>query len=582
MSTPTRRSSSRRSSSVSRQASETDNRQEDPMDTSDLARPLPPSSSPVPPSVASNHESNRVGDPLNSLHGPGSVLVSEIDLSSPLNYGNIGTPSSLGSFRTPGGVKGTPIRIRSDIQSERKLRQVNVAGSQVPSSGGAAGSESGNQVPHSGSFVAPSETSATNNDAPALVIWGTDVSVAAYKSKFRKFLEQFVDSEIGQDEKTDNFDPSQPFYVQIMDQINEMEEPYMNVNAGHLKAFDEDLYRQLICYPQEVIPTMDMAVNEMFFEKYENTVLSHQIQVRPYNADKTRNLRALNPEDIDQLITISGMVIRTSNLIPEMSEALFRCSVCKFEASVEVEKGRIAEPTLCTNCNTNHSFAMVHNRCGFKDKQCVKLQESPDDMPPGQTPHTVLIYAHDDLVDAVQPGDRVFVTGIYRAVPIRVNPKVRNIKSVYKTHIDVVHFRKSDADRLASSNNDGKEIAFDSDRVKVLEELSAKPDIYERLARAIAPSIYENEDIKKGILLQLFGGARKDFSATGRGHFRSEINILLCGDPGTSKSQLLQYVYNLLPRSQYTSGKSSSAVGLTAYVTKDPETKQLVLQTGEH
>merc|ERR1711988_170974 len=149
----------------------------------------------------------------------------------------------------------------------------------------------------------------------------------------------------------------------------------------------------------------------------------------------------------------------------------------------------------------------------------------------------------------------------------------------YKTHIDVVHFRKTDAERLASTN-DKKEIAFDPERIKVLEELSQKPDVYERLARAIAPSIYENEDIKKGILLQLFGGARKDFSQTGRGHFRSEINILLCGDPGTSKSQLLQYVYNLLPRSQYTSGKSSSAVGLTAYVTKDPETKQLVLQTG--
>ena len=143
----------------------------------------------------------------------------------------------------------------------------------------------------------------------------------------------------------------------------------------------------------------------------------------------------------------------------------------------------------------------------------------------------------------------------------------------------MVHFRKSDKQRLAGSN-DGKEIAFDPERVKLLEELSQKPDVYERLARAIAPSIYENEDIKKGILLQLFGGARKDFSQTGRGQFRSEINILLCGDPGTSKSQLLQYVYNLLPRSQYTSGKSSSAVGLTAYVTKDPETKQLTLQTG--
>merc|ERR1712156_438417 len=408
---------------------------------------------------------------------------------------------------------------------------------------------------------------------------GTDVSVTVYKAKFRKFLEEFIDSEAGEDEKTDDFDPEKPLYVQILEQINDLEEPFMNVNAGHVKAFDEDLYCQLICYPQEVIPTMDMAVNEMFFEKYPDTVLNHQIQVRPFNADKTRNMRSLNPEDIDQLITISGMVIRTSTLIPEMSEALFRCSVCKFEASVEVEKGRIAEPTLCTNCNTNHSFAMVHNRCRFKDKQMVKLQESPDDMPPGQTPHTVILYAHDDMVDSVQPGDRVSVSGIYRAVPLRVNPKQRSIKSVYKTHVDVVHFHKTDAERLASTN-DKKEIAFDPERIKVLEELSKKPDVYERLARAIAPSIYENEDIKKGILLQLFGGAKKDFSQTGRGHFRSEVNILLCGDPGTSKSQLLQYVYNLLPRSQYTSGKSSSAVGLTAYVTKDPETKQLVLQTG--
>ena len=350
--------------------------------------------------------------------------------------------------------------------------------------------------------------------------------------------------------------------------------------------FDEDLYRQLVCYPQEVIPTLDMAVNEMFFERYPDTVLSHQIQVRPFNADKTRNMRALNPEDIDQLITITGMVIRSSNLMPEMNEALFRCSVCHLEASVEVERGRIAEPTLCTNCNTNHSFTLVHNRSHFSDKQMVKLQESPDDMPPGQTPHTVIVYAHGDLVDSVQPGDRVAVTGIYRAVPLRANPRARNLKAVYKTHIDVVHFRKTDNRRLrdvADGSSEAKEpvtVTFDEDRLNILKELSSKADVYERLARAIAPSIYENEDIKKGILLQLFGGSKKDLSQTGRGRFRSEINILLCGDPGTSKSQLLQYVYNLVPRSQYTSGKGSSAVGLTAYVTKDPESRQLVLQTG--
>ncbi|KAG8278342.1 DNA replication licensing factor, mcm4 component [Homalodisca vitripennis] len=125
-----------------------------------------------------------------------------------------------------------------------------------------------------------------------------------------------------------------------------------------------------------------------------------------------------------------------------------------------------------------------------------------------------------------------------------------------------------------------KDHRFPPERVELLQQLSQQEDIYERLARAIAPSIYENEDIKKGILLQLFGGTKKAFKNSGRANFRAEINILLCGDPGTSKSQLLSYVYNLVPRSQYTSGKGSSAVGLTAYVSKDPETRQLVLQTG--
>merc|ERR1712106_1009567 len=315
----------------------------------------------------------------------------------------------------------------------------------------------------------------------------------------------------------------------------------------------------------------------MFFERYPDTILEHQIQVRPFNADKTKNMRALNPEDIDQLITISGMTIRTSNIIPEMREAFFRCNVCSFTTTVEIDRGRIAEPTLCTHCNTSHAFTLVHNRSKFTDKQMVKLQESPDDMPAGQTPRTVVLYVHGELVDSVQPGDRVAVTGVYRAVPHRSNPKMRNLMSVYKTHIDVVHFRKTDSDRLHTMDTDQ---IFDEERIAMLNGLSKKPDIYERLARAIAPSIYENEDVKKGILMQLFGGNRKDFSKTGRGQFRSELNILLCGDPGTSKSQLLQYVFNLIPRSQYTSGKGSSAVGLTAYVTKDPETRQLVLQTG--
>ncbi|GAB1300035.1 DNA replication licensing factor MCM4 [Apodemus speciosus] len=485
-----------------------------------------------------------------------SPIPLDFDVSSPLTYG---TPSSRVEGTPRSGVRGTPVRQRPDLGSARKGLQVDLQ------SDGAAAED-----------TVASEQSLGQK----LVIWGTDVNVAACKENFQmRFLQCFTDP-LAKEEENVGIDITQPLYMQQLGEINITGEPFLNVNCEHIKSFGKNLYRQLISYPQEVIPTFDMAVNEIFFDRYPDSILEHQIQVRPFNAMKTKSMRNLNPEDIDQLITICGMVIRTSQLIPEMQEAFFQCQVCAHTTRVEMDRGRIAEPCTCVHCHTTHSMALIHNRSLFSDKQMIKLQESPEDMPAGQTPHTVVLFAHNDLVDKVQPGDRVNVTGIYRAVPIRVNPRVSNVKSVYKTHIDVIHYRKTDAKRLHGLDEEAEQKLFSEKRVKLLKELSRKPDIYERLASALAPSIYEHEDIKKGILLQLFGGTRKDFSHTGRGKFRAEINILLCGDPGTSKSQLLQYVYNLVPRGQYTSGKGSSAVGLTAYVMKDPETRQLVLQTG--
>ncbi|XP_065208146.1 DNA replication licensing factor MCM4 [Planococcus citri] len=529
------------------------------------SRNTTPSRRRVPGTSERDHVSASEADPTSQpqnapFSSPFHQGMSEIDLSSPMNYG---TPSSVGSTRsTRSGLRGTPMRQRPDIRTDRRVRQVNLAFDQI-------------NEEEEGVISQSSESDA----APNFVILGTNVVISKCKLKFKRFIVEFVEESPAEDEISEEIDRTLPLYMQKLEEIRVLEEPFLNVNCAHLESFDADLYQQLICYPQEVIPAFDMAANEMFFEKHPAAVLEHQIQVRPYNSRKTKNMRALNPEDIDHLITISGMVIRTSNLIPEIREAFFKCIVCSFVTSVTIERGYINEPTLCSSCSTNHCFQLVHNRSQFTDKQVVKLQESPDDIPAGQTPHTVMLMCYNDMVDAVQPGERVTITGIYRAVPIQVNPRVSNVRSIYKTYIDVVHFRKLDEKRLYV-NEEGKLHQFPPEKIEQIQELSKKDDIYERLARALAPSIYENDDIKKGILLQLFGGTRKSSEHTGRGTFRAEINILLCGDPGTSKSQLLTYVYNLVPRSQYTSGKGSSAVGLTAYVTKDPETRQLVLQTG--
>jgi len=262
---------------------------------------------------------------------------------------------------------------------------------------------------------------------------------------------------------------------------------------------------------------------------------------------------------------------------------------------VEIDRGKIAEPTVCPRevCKTPNSMQIVHNRSDFSDKQVIKLQETPDSVPDGQTPHSVSLCCYDELCDVAKAGDRVEVTGIFRSVPVRVNPRQRSIKSLFKTYVDVLHIQKVDNRRMGQDTSTLEEelagqVASDIDEVRKLTDeevgkikaIAGRYDVYELLSRSLAPSIWEMEDVKKGVLLQLFGGTNKTFEKGGAPRYRGDINILLCGDPSTSKSQLLQYVHKIAPRGVYTSGKGSSAVGLTAYVTRDPETRQLVLESG--
>lgn len=301
---------------------------------------------------------------------------------------------------------------------------------------------------------------------------------------------------------------------------------------------------------------------------------------------------------MDRLVSIKGLVIRTTPVIPDMKDAFFRCNVCNHSVNVGLDRGKIREPTECPRpmCASKNSMQIVHNRCSFEDKQVIKLQETPDSIPAGQTPHSVSVCVYNELVDFCKAGDRVQLTGIFRVSPVRVNPRQRAIKSIYKTYVDVLHVQKVDKKRLGADPSTlgvegedevetGKDEMEETRRITAEDELkiretSRRPDIYELLSRSLAPSIYEMDDVKKGILLQLFGGTNKTFHKGGSPKYRGDINILLCGDPSTSKSQMLSYIHKIAPRGVYTSGKGSSAVGLTAYVTRDPETRQLVLESG--
>ncbi|OJD37066.1 dna replication licensing factor mcm4 [Diplodia corticola] len=488
------------------------------------------------------------------------------------------------------------------------------------------------------------------------VIWGTNISIVDSMHAMKDFLWNFQkkyrmmqDETLSEGQQLPQDHPgTTKEYMEMMKTMLDLGVTALNLDARNLKSYPptRKLWHQLQAFPNEIIPLMDVAVRDVMAELAEKRmnemrtqqqqaqrpqrtrdgsslppvpssdvdspaafpsdsaagvpdlvreVESRVYRVRPFGLDQTINLRELNPGDMDKLVSIKGLVIRTTPIIPDMKDAFFRCSVCNHTVKVDIDRGKIAEPTSCPRpvCASPNSMQIVHNRSGFSDKQVIKLQETPDSVPDGQTPHSVSLCAYDELVDVCKAGDRVEITGIFKCNQVRVNPRQRTVKNIFKTYVDALHIQKVDKRRMGIDTSTIEEelsehIAGDVEETrKVSEEeeakikgVAARPDVYELLARSLAPSVYEMDDVKKGILLQLFGGTNKSFEKGGSPKYRGDINVLLCGDPSTSKSQLLQYVHKIAPRGVYTSGKGSSAVGLTAYVTRDPETRQLVLESG--
>lgn len=517
------------------------------------------------------------------------------------------------------------------------------------------GHEPGSEATFSNLNPDTSEADAIGGDSTR-VIWGTNISVVDSMASFKNFLfnyarkyRMWADGASEDETRSLGTLGDEKEYIQMLQNMRRMGVHGLNLDARNLKAYPATLklWHQLQAYPQEIIPLMDQAVKDVMVELAEkemqelrrvqtagpatrtndgssiapmpssdlgnaatptatpavvddlpDLVEEAMIQpwkVMPFGLDKTINMRDLDPADIDKLISVKGLVIRTTPVIPDMKEAFFKCTVCNHTLYVAIDRGKIAEPTECPRqaCKSKDSMEIIHNRCTFADKQVIKLQETPDSVPDGQTPHSVSLCVYDDLVDVCKAGDRIEATGIFRSNPVRINPRQRTVRALFKTYVDVLHVQKVDKRKLGIDASTieqevSEQVAGDVEqtrKVTAAEEAkikttAARADIYDLLARSLAPSIYELDDVKKGILLQLFGGTNKSFAKGGSPRYRGDINVLLCGDPSTSKSQLLQYVHKIAPRGVYTSGKGSSAVGLTAYVTRDPESRQLVLESG--
>jgi hypothetical protein len=472
---------------------------------------------PVSPAHPSLHASASVGPnsgrgsglppPSSPMRSPGPPSSSVI-AATPLGgyHGGMHPPSSsFGADHHNSGLLHNSVIPPSELDVPSQISQMGNNGNM----GGGAMSEGDSAF--SGS---------NNSELDTAVLWGTNISVREAMRKFRRFLNEFLtegqqrrSNHGGDDDILDGLNDDglggdgaaaaaaaaqQPYYMRLLAEIRDSQTFNINIDCQNLYNFTPTrrLYQQLVRYPQEIVPIMDLVVHQEYTTLFGQDALQNtRIQVRTFNLLETKTMRDLNPQDIDQMVSVKGMITRTSGVIPDIKMGFFKCTACGNTAEVMIDRGKIQEPDTCTGCQAKRSMSLVHNRCWFADKQMIKLQEAPENIAEGETPTTVTLYSFDDLVDVGRPGDRVQVTGIFRAVPIRANPRRRSVQSVYKTYIDVIHFRKAAKGRLSAESTTAEEnseahTTFDEGdetegiretRRLELEALSRDPDVYDKL-----------------------------------------------------------------------------------------------------
>ncbi|XP_074609915.1 DNA replication licensing factor mcm2-like [Acropora palmata] len=379
------------------------------------------------------------------------------------------------------------------------------------------------------------------------------------KNRFKQFLRSFVD------------DQGHSVYREKIQQMCEANKQSLIIDYNILANEQQVLAYFLPEAPSEVLQIFDEGAKEVVLAMFPNyDRITSDIHVRIAELPLMEELRSLRQLHVNQLIRTCGVVTSSTGILPQLSMVKYDCQKCSFILGPFFQSpNQEVKPGSCPECQSRGPFEINVEQTIYQNFQKIKIQESPSKVAAGRLPRYKDVILNGDLVDSCKPGDEIELTGIYR-INYDTSLNRANGFPVFATVIEANHITKQDDKMAVTSLTD--------EDIKAIIDLSKEDRIGEKIINSMAPSIYGHDDIKRAIALAMFGGVAKD--PGGKHKLRGDINILLCGDPGTAKSQFLKYVEKAAQRAVFTTGQGASAVGLTAYVQRHPVTKEWTLEAG--
>ncbi|MCJ2555838.1 MAG: minichromosome maintenance protein MCM [Candidatus Thermoplasmatota archaeon] len=333
----------------------------------------------------------------------------------------------------------------------------------------------------------------------------------------------------------------------------------LDVTFEDLDRYDSDFAIHSLRNPARAVSAGEEAITSVVPPTDED--VSIHLRMRGLPRDRRIMIRDLRSKHVGRFIAIEGLVRKATEVRPMIVEAMFECMRCGHKFTTRQEGVAFREPLECPEggCGKSASstrFNLILDQSKFIDTQKIEVQEKPEILKGGAQPERLTAYCVDDLAGVITPGDRVVLNGELKSVQ---RTKMRTKSTVFDIFVD--------ANSVESEQLQFKEIEVTDEDVARIKEVATDERIVENIISSISPVIFGLTTEKEALVLQLFGGVAKEMPDGTR--IRGDIHVLLVGDPGTGKSQLLTYMSQLSPRSVYTAGKASSAAGLTAAAVRD-------------